>query len=254
MSTDRLFIAASGDPASSPVVLVHGSMDRSAGMLRLSRRLTDDFHVTRYDRRGYGRSVDAAGPYTVSAHVDDLEAVCVRLAGPAHLFGHSFGGNVALALAVRRPDLVHSITVYETPLSWFDWWPGNTAGAVAAMDRDPADSAEAFMRRLVGDDGWERLPTSSQRARRDEGAAMVGEVTDLRSGPPWHGDRVEVPVLAAHGELGRDHHRRGTRAIGEMISGSTVVELPGAGHGAPNTHAADLASLLTTFWSRHRAT
>ena len=228
-------------------------------MLRLSRRLDDEFHVTRYDRRGYGRSVNVDGPFTVASHVDDLEKVCLAArsdqvqAGDVlvRVFGHSYGGNIALALAQRRPDLVHSVALYETPLSWVDWWPGNTAGAAASLERDPADSAEAFMRRLIGDRVWERLPPSTRQARRDEGPAMVGELTDLRSGAPWNGDAITTPVLAAFGETGRDHHRRGTHAIGEMIPGSAVIELSGAGHGAPNTHSDDLAALLTTVWTGH---
>lgn len=249
MSTDELFTATAGDSGHPDLVLVHGSMDRSAGMLRLSRRLDDRFHVTRYDRRGDGRSVDASGPFPVVRHVDDLEAICADLDRPVRLFGHSFGGNVALALAARRPELVHSVAIFETPLSWVDWWPGHTAGAVVSVERAPADSAEAFMRRLVGDDVWEHLPPSTRQARRAEGPAMVGELRDLRLRAPWQGIDISVPVLAAHGERGREHHRRGTKAIGELIAGSRIAELAGAGHRAPNTHADDLSALIATFWS-----
>lgn len=249
MSTDGLFSAHAGDPERPDVVLVHGSMDRSAGMLRLSRRLDDRYRVTLYDRRGYGRSIEAGGPFSVSAHVHDLEAICAGAPAPVRLFGHSFGGNIALALAERRHDLVHSVAVFETPLSWLDWWPGNTAGAVVALAQDPADSAEAFMRRLIGDEVWEHLPGSTRAARRAEGSAMVDELRDLRVQAPWSGDAIDVPVLAAYGANGRDHHRIGTHAIGEMIAGSTVVEVPDAGHGAPNTHADDLVALLTNFWT-----
>jgi pimeloyl-ACP methyl ester carboxylesterase len=119
------------------------------------------------------------------------------------VFGHSFGGNVALALAARRPDLVSAVVVYETPLSWLDWWPGNSAGAAAMAATDSSDAAEAFMRRLVGDEVWERLPASKRRERRAEGAAMVAELADLRRAAPWIGDEIGVPVLALYGEFGR---------------------------------------------------
>ena len=63
----------------------------------------------------------------MDAQVADLVDV---LAGrPAVVFGHSYGGNVALAAADRHPDLVRAVGVYETPLSWLDWWPGTTAGS-----------------------------------------------------------------------------------------------------------------------------
>jgi pimeloyl-ACP methyl ester carboxylesterase len=77
-----------GDPSSPLVVVVHGSMDRSAGLLRLSRRLDGEHRVLRYDRRGYGRSRGARfveiagaghlGPNTHSAAVADLLGRFVR--------------------------------------------------------------------------------------------------------------------------------------------------------------------------------
>ena len=50
--------------------------------------------MLRYDRRGYARSRDVGGPFTMDAHVADLAAL---LDGRrAVVFGHSYGGNVAL--------------------------------------------------------------------------------------------------------------------------------------------------------------
>jgi pimeloyl-ACP methyl ester carboxylesterase len=40
------------------IVLVHGAIDRAAGMIRIARRLKQH-EVIRYDRRGYGRSANA---------------------------------------------------------------------------------------------------------------------------------------------------------------------------------------------------
>ena len=50
-------------------------------------------------------------------------------------------------------------------------------------EQNPEDSAEAFMRRLVGNKVWERLPERTRTARRSEGRVLVGELRDLRSGP-----------------------------------------------------------------------
>ena len=102
-----------------------------------------------------------------------------------------------LALAERRPDLVERVAVYESPLSWLDWWPGETAGsaALAAAGGDPAsdaDAGETFMRRLVGDEKWDRLPPSTRAARRAEGPTMLGELGDLRVRAPWDGALITV--------------------------------------------------------------
>ncbi len=229
------------------IVLVHGSMDRSTGMLKLSRQLDRAHRVARYDRRGYGRSVPGhgahPGPFDMSSQVDDLLGVLADR--PAVLVGHSYGGNVALALTARHPHLVRAVAIYETPLSWEPWWPGNTAGgaAVASAD-DPERAAEQFMRRMIGDARWEALPERTRATRRAEGAAMVGELADLRANVPWTPDRIHVPVIAGFGEHGSPHQRRGMEFVGEQIDGARVVELPGCRHDAPLSHAALFAERI----------
>jgi pimeloyl-ACP methyl ester carboxylesterase len=224
-----------GDPTAPLVVVVHGSMDRSAGMLRLSRRLDNRYRVARYDRRGYGRSAPHDGPFDMAAQVADLLAV---MAGrQAMLIGHSYGGNVALATAARHPEAVVGVAIYESPLSWEPWWPGTTAGAAAvATQGDPADAAERFMRRLIGDARWEALPQRTRDQRRAEGAAMVGELTDLRLHRPWSPADVHVPVVIGYGSRGADHHRDGMRRAAESLPGSTLVELANCRHDAPLSH------------------
>ncbi len=250
---DELWWEAAGEPGDPPLVLVHGSMDRSAGLLRLSRRLDADHRVLRYDRRGYGRSGQCGPPWNVEANIDDLvdllEAQLDRdgARSSAVIFGHSFGGNVALGLAARRPDLADAVIVYETPLSWFDWWPGDSAGAAAMAADDSGDAAEAFMRRLVGDATWERLPPAKQLERRAEGAAMVGELADLRRAAPWHGSEIRVPVLALRGERAREHHRVAMSALTELIVGCSCDVVPDAGHAGPHTHPDDVADSVRRF-------
>jgi pimeloyl-ACP methyl ester carboxylesterase len=224
-------------PADAPaILLIHGSMDRAAGMLRLSRRLDQRFRMVRYDRRGYGRSKPHDGPFGMDAQVDDaLEVLGGRR---CVVVGHSYGGNVALALAERAPEAVLGVAVYETPLSWEPWWPGTTAGARAvATQGEPDEAAERFMRRLIGDDRWDALPEGTRRERREEGRAMVGELTDLRATAPWHAGAIEVPVVAGFGEFGSPHHQQGMRHLAATLPDCTVVEVPGCRHDAPHSNA-----------------
>jgi pimeloyl-ACP methyl ester carboxylesterase len=217
------------------VVLIHGSMDRSAGMLKLSRRLDADFRVLRYDRRGYGRSFPHPGPFTMVDQVADLAGL---LAGrKAVLVGHSYGGNVALTAAAEHPGLVAGVAVYEVPLSWESWWPGTTAGAIAVAESgNPGAAAERFMRRMIGDQRWDALPERSRETRRAEGLAMVEELADLRRNQPWDAPRITVPVITAFGSLGAAHHRDGMKYVATLL-GCPVVELPDCRHDAPLSHA-----------------
>jgi pimeloyl-ACP methyl ester carboxylesterase len=216
------------------IVVVHGSMDRSAGMLKLSRKLDMDFRVLRYDRRGYGRSFPHDGPFTMPHQVDDLVGL---LAGrKAVLVGHSYGGNVALATADRHPELVTGVAVYESPLSWEEWWPGTTAGAVAVAESGkPQEAAERFLRRMLGNRRWEELPERTRQARRAEGIAMVEELADLRRHQPWNPENITVPVVSAYGSLSSAHHREGMAHLGSLLD-CPVVELEGCRHDAPLSH------------------
>ena len=105
--TDRgIWADEAGNPARPLVVLIHGTMDRSSGMLKLSRQLDSRARVLRYDRRGYGRSAPHPGPFDMDEQVEDLVSL---LAGRrAILVGHSYGGNVALATVSRHPGLVRA--------------------------------------------------------------------------------------------------------------------------------------------------
>jgi len=233
----EIWVDEAGDHTHPLIVLVHGAMDRSAGMLRLSRRLDGKFRVARYDRRGYGKSTPHGGPFAMAAQVSDLvEVIDGRC---AVVVGHSYGGNIALATAEQYPSLVAGVVIYETPLSWEPWWPGSTAGAVAIKAAgQPEQAAEAFMRRIIGVERWEALPERTRTTRRAEGVALVEELADLREHQPWHADRIHVPVVVGCGTRGAAHHRQGMAAVAASIAGAQLVVVEGCGHDAPHSDAA----------------
>ena len=239
--SDRIHVVESGPRTDTVVVLVHGSLDRAAGMARMARLLQGHVRVVRYDRRGYGHSRPHPGPHTVGDQVDDLESV---LSGRrAVIFGHSFGGHVAIAGSIRLGGQILGVSVYETPLSWVEWWPGNSAGAIT-QQVSPEDAAEAFMRRLVGNKMWESLPERTREERRSEGAALQAELGALRSGAPWETDDIQTPLIAGHGTKAMPHHIRAMQVLSSEAANANLVVLDGAGHGAPNSHPAMCVDLL----------
>ena len=52
----------------------------------------------------------------ISREAEILEAVIRRAASPVHLVGHSFGGAVALTVALRKRVPVRSLVVIEAPV------------------------------------------------------------------------------------------------------------------------------------------
>lgn len=230
-----------------PLVIVHGALDRAASFGRVARILSLGDHplrVVSYDRRGYARSLDA-GIGTLEDHVDDL----LRVIGdePALVFGHSMGGVVALAAAQRRPELVHGVFAYEAPTPWEPWWPPHRAPT-----QDPADEAEAFLRRMVGERVWNRLPAATRAARRAEGPALRADLDALRLGPPYDPQAIRVPVVSCAGTDSADRHRRAAELLAETVPGARSVVVDGAGHGAHLSHPSALAALLLAFWVENR--
>lgn len=229
------------------MVLVHGTMDRSSSFARVARHL-DGLRVVRYDRRGYGHSLALGPPTSFDDQVADLLAVLdAEAPSPAVVFGHSYGGTVAMAVAEQHPERLAAVVAYECPLAWLPWWPGDSAGAQAvARADDPEGAGEAFMRRMVGDRRWERLPPSTRDARRAEGPTLVAEITQMRPPHPVPVDlpAVAVPVVAARGTDGPRHHHRAAETVAEAVPGARLEVVDGAPHGVHLTHPGEVARLV----------
>lgn len=228
-----------GDGSSPAVVFVHGGMDRSSSFGRMARRL-GDVPLVRYDRRGYGRSV-AAGAGTIEEHVEDL---CAVIGGDeVVVFGHSIGGLLAVLAAERRPDVVRGVIAYEAPTPWEPWWPARRA----EPGLDPADEAERFMRHMVGDRVWERLPPRTRRDRRAEGPALVADLEGLAGLARPDLGSVVVPVRAVAGSATSEHHRHAAEALAASVRDGELVVVEGASHGIHLTHPAPAAELVRRF-------
>jgi pimeloyl-ACP methyl ester carboxylesterase len=230
------------------VVLVHGSLDRGTSFARVVRRLPH-LHVVTYDRRGYHRSRRATPLATsLEDHVADLVAVVDGR--PSVLVGHSYGGDVALgAAAAASPGVVRAVGAYEPPLPWSDWWPGPSVRDIAA--EDPALYAEAFFRRVVGGDAWDRLPENARAERRADGHALVAELADIRRArPPLDLAAVGVPVVLGRGSRSLPHHRRAIDALVDLLPRTEVVEFPGAAHGAHLSHPDAFAAFVSRVAAR----
>jgi len=93
------------------VVLLHGGLSKTSSWdYIMVPPLEDDFHIFAYDRTAHGFTGDQAG--SLHFEFQTLEAIAYLedvVKAPAHLIGWSDGGNIALMVAIKRPDLVKSI-------------------------------------------------------------------------------------------------------------------------------------------------
>jgi pimeloyl-ACP methyl ester carboxylesterase len=138
-----------------PVLIMHGGPGLSDYTAPLGAELADGFQVIRYQQRGLAPSV-TSGPFDIGRHVADaIAALDAAGAGRAYVVGHSWGGHLAMHLAVRHPDRVLGLVIAD-PL-----------GAV------PDGGAGDLDRNLA-----ERIPPElSARALELDERAMAGEGT-----------------------------------------------------------------------------
>jgi pimeloyl-ACP methyl ester carboxylesterase len=253
-ATDLNVVELGAQHGGPVVALVHGSMDRSAGMVRTMRELRDH-HVLRYDRRGYGHSSGTGAPPGLDGHVDDLLAVLHGRA--AVVVGHSFGGVVGLAAAVRAPSAVLAAVAFESPLSWLPWWPTGSAGGSAlrlAPDSGPEAAAEAFVRSLIGDERWEALPPGTRAKRRAEGRALVAELRSVgRGSPAFEPSILDLPLVVGRGTRSADHMQRAANVLAAEAPGAELAVIDGADHGAHLTHPVEFAGLARRALERAAA-
>lgn len=104
------------------VVMVHGSAQGSTigGELHFQRQALlaqRGWQVVVPDRPGHGRSPDPGRPDDADADGELVAQLLGETGEGAHLVGHSFGGCVALAAAVKRPGAVRSLTIIEPAMA-----------------------------------------------------------------------------------------------------------------------------------------
>src|SRR5262249_24320281 len=93
-----------------PLVLLRGGAVDSRFFDQNVGALAGRCRVITTDLWGHGRTADRDGPFSLESFANDVAELIERVVGgPAHVLGHSIGATVALALAIRRPDLVRKL-------------------------------------------------------------------------------------------------------------------------------------------------
>lgn len=140
---------------------VHGELDApwvlniggTGGDLRVTMpaqsALNKHFRVLHYDQRGLGQTSKPEADYSMADYADDAAALIDQVVGaPCHVVGTSFGGMVALNLAVRRPDLIDRLVLSVTS-------PGGEHASYPLSELEHLDPDEAFpIRMRLVDERW----------------------------------------------------------------------------------------------------
>ncbi|WP_174562540.1 alpha/beta fold hydrolase [Nocardia acidivorans] len=142
------------------VVLLHGAFVDSRMFAPAMPSLVGRFRVYTNDRRGHGHTPDVDGPLSYEVMAEDTIAFLEKVVGePAHLVGHSDGANVALLVALRRPDLVRKLVLISGNFHYDGIIPG-------VLDDFEDESVQRYLAGNYGEvspDGEDHFPIVARK-------------------------------------------------------------------------------------------
>ena len=111
----------SGDPTAPAVVLLHGFTADLRMWMPVSEALARDYRVIAPDLRGHGRTraPEDLDEYTMERYEGDVLALLDELEiDIAAVVGCSFGGMIAVCLAVHHPGRIAGLVLSDTSAAW----------------------------------------------------------------------------------------------------------------------------------------
>ncbi|HEX6288382.1 MAG TPA: alpha/beta hydrolase [Herpetosiphonaceae bacterium] len=150
-----------------PLLLIHGGALTSESWQLYRAAFAERYRVITPDSRGHGRTRNPTGSMSFGLLADDMVALVQALDLQKPLIcGYSDGGQVALEIGMRYPDLPQALVIggayrelTEASRTWVRSILGDPQSPevdIEQFERDNADFA-AMLKRLHGPDGWKTL-------------------------------------------------------------------------------------------------
>ncbi|MEM1373773.1 MAG: alpha/beta hydrolase [Pseudomonadota bacterium] len=254
------------------LVLLHGAGGSTRDFtFKFVDRLTDRYRVTVFDRPGLGYSGrperygiwsrDAESPRE-QARFLQAAADTIGVTDPIVL-GHSFGGAVAMAWALERPQETAAVVMvagvaneWEGGLGWFYNVNASPAGGALFVPLATAfvpqsyidDTVSGIFRPQTAPDGYSEHIGPRMSARRETARANARQVHSLKPHivemVPGYGE-LTMPLEIVHGDaddiVPLDVH---AVPLSGQVPGAVLTVLEGAGHMPQHTHGDDVVAAI----------
>lgn len=236
------------------ILALHCSLAHGGAFAALAQHLPDH-NLLAPDLIGHGKGPDWDG--TADYHAATTAQALAEMGEPLDLIGHSFGGTVALRLAVEHPHLVRSLTLIEPVFfaaakaahdpAWDSFLADHQQfGALVALG-DKTAAARQFHAIWGGDAGFDSLPARMQTYMANRIHLITAPwnvVLDDAPGllAPGRLEALTMPVLLLEGDQSPPIINAITRALLARIPQAKSLKIKGAGHMLPLTHAGEVAS------------
>jgi pimeloyl-ACP methyl ester carboxylesterase len=224
-----------------------------------ARLLPPGMRLVAPELMGYGPGERWASgtPVSLEAEARRLAPLLSSAAG-VHLVGHSYGGAVALQMALRWPDRVKTLTLFE-PVRFALLLADRDNEAIGqaivgvgrrigwhALSGGLEDAAAMFVDYWSGTGAWDVLPAARRRAVAERMHKVRAEFEALFADtvPAWSYRSLEMPVRLITGTTSPLPARQVTGIIARHCAQAELVRLDGVGHMGPISHAPLVASHL----------
>jgi len=249
------------------VVALHCSGGAAGQWSHLAEVLGGDYRLLTPEHYGCGATGHWTGEHAFA--LDDEAARIVALIDESdekvHLVGHSYGGGVALNVALSRPGRIASMALYE-PSAFHLLKQMGKAGAAALAEvagvaermgrgvgaGDYRGAMATFVDYWNGPGAWAGLRPYVQSALMrwaPKGPMDFHALMEERT-PADAYRTLAFPVLLMRGERGPAPTRLIAETLAELLPAGRLVVIGGAGHMGPLTHA----PLVFATIARHIAT
>lgn len=246
-----------------PVLLIHGSHIAGAFLPLMNEPSLANYRLIRYHRRGFAGSTKHERPFSIEHQAADALGLLQHLGVErAHIVGHSYGGVVALQLALDAPEVVHSLVLLEPAIVRMVPSGADIAEVImASMKRydagDRAGAVDSFMQHVVGPE-WRAevaplVPGGSEQAVRDARTFFEVEVPALEQ---WEFDdakaqNISQPILYVLGSESLAAFKEGRNLVHSWFPRTEDCVVQGVTHGLqmqdPRTVAKGTAEFLKPY-------
>jgi pimeloyl-ACP methyl ester carboxylesterase len=246
------------------IVLVPGSCSTTAAWRPVVAALGSRVRCVSTSLLGYGRTAErrtACDP-SIAHEAEAVEAVVRRAGCRAHLVGHSFGGLVALAVALRARVPLASLAILEAPAAEllracgeqhnYRAFRNMTDGYFAAFQRGDADAIAAMIDFYGGAGTFASWPPRVRAYAVETTAVNILDWASAFAFPlsPSRLSAVSVPVLVARGGASHPAVQRANELLSMHIRAATLVTLTGAAHFMIASHADAVAQAIAAHVAR----
>ena len=254
-STDGTKIAGRVQGQGEPLVLVHGGLgDGDVSWLFMLPFLVEQFTCYLMSTRGRGRSGDNAD-HSRERQFEDVAAFVQSIDEPVWVFGHSSGALWALGGAALAVAHVNGVALYESPLPAAEPLITNDQfeRVSAAVNKGRlSEAAQITTSEIIGlhpdEQALFEAPGVADRVHAILPVALLEFPEVNRPLDVAVLERLTMPVLLLHGTRSRPHFTDATRHLAERLNDVRVVEIAGAGHIGPLTHAEAVAREMVDFF------